>query len=96
MNGLDEQKIETIWIEFKDTVDQYRERVASEEAGFANEIITSPVLEEQLESLRKDIVGIEKEKEVEKETISETRLPIDSVLENDFIDEEAEAEEIEE
>jgi hypothetical protein len=76
MNGLDEEKIETIWIEFKDTVDQYRERVTAEEAGFGNESITSPVLEEQLETLRKDVMGIndKKEEKIEEEKEEETVL----------------------
>jgi hypothetical protein len=60
MNGLDEDKIETIWVEFKETIEEYRQRVSAEEAGFKNEAIFSMAQEDRLKELRESVMGIEK------------------------------------
>lgn len=56
MNGLSEDKIETIWLEFKETMVQYKERIGAEEAGFQNESVTTSHLEDRLKKLRKEIL----------------------------------------
>jgi len=92
MNGLDEEKIETIWLEFKDTLDQYRDRIMSEATGFDSEAITTRELEQRLCSLKKAILG--KEDSVEKsepEINIKQRVPIEDVIEEiDNLDDDLE------
>jgi len=61
MNGLEEGKIETIWLEFKETMEQYKERINAEEAGFQNESVTTNHLEDRLKKLRKEILSEKEE-----------------------------------
>jgi len=56
MNGLDETKIQTIWLEFKDTIEDYRDRISTEEAGFKNEAIASLTQESRLAEIKKALV----------------------------------------
>lgn len=56
MNGLDEEKIETIWLEFKDTVDEYHKRLSAEEAGFQSELTTTSATESRLKELREEVL----------------------------------------
>ena len=55
MNGLDETKIETIWLEFKDTLDEYKQRVGAEESGFVKEPVLSHNQEKRLQDLKREI-----------------------------------------
>lgn len=55
MNGLDPEKIETIWVEFQQTLDQYRDRVMTEAAGFHSEAVTTRQLEDRLVELQDTI-----------------------------------------
>lgn len=64
LNGLDQEKIETIWLEFKDTLDEYKDRVTSEETGFHSEQVTSQLQEKRIAELRKEILPPEKEESV--------------------------------
>lgn len=81
MNGLAEDKIETIWLEFKETMVQYKERIGAEEAGFQNESVTTSHLEDRLKKLRKEIlkapeVADTPESVEEKEEEAEGRVPL--------------------
>ena len=79
MNGLDEERIETIWLEFKDTVEEYQRRLRAEESGFKNEVTTSPILEGRLKELRAEILPdepVEIASEIEKESESEPEAKI--------------------
>jgi len=64
LNGLDQEKIETIWLEFKDTLEEYKDRVTSEEMGFHSEQVTSQLQEKRIAELRKEILPPEKEESV--------------------------------
>lgn len=64
LNGLDQEKIETIWLEFKDTLEEYKDRVTSEEIGFHSEQVTSQLQEKRIAELRKEILPPEKEESV--------------------------------
>jgi len=77
MNGLSEDKIETIWLEFKETMEQYKERLGTEEAGFQNESVTTCHLEDRLKKLREEILP-EKVEETPKlvEQEPSTRQPL--------------------
>jgi len=55
MNGLDEEKIETIWVEFQQALDQYRDRVITESSGFHSEAVTTNELENRIGKLTKVI-----------------------------------------
>lgn len=55
MNGLDKEKIETIWVEFKETFEEYKYRVSAEESGFKNEKVTSTIVEDRLKTIRKEL-----------------------------------------
>ena len=55
MNGLDPDKISTIWVEFRETLEQYRDRVMTEEAGFSSEAVTTRQLEDRLVELKDSI-----------------------------------------
>ncbi len=94
LNGLDQEKIQAIWLEFKDTLDEYRDRLSSEEAGFDTEQVTSSSQEERIVELRKELlpeVKINKEiktseekpkpKTEKKEKVKAIRPPISDVLE---------------
>lgn len=70
LNGLDQDKIETIWLEFKDTLEEYKDRITSEEAGFHNEQVTSKQQEKRIADLRKEIFPPEKS-DTEEETNKE-------------------------
>jgi hypothetical protein len=61
MNGLDEEKIETIWLEFQETLGQYRDRVIAEASGFHSEPVTTRELETRLGKLRGEIFPHEPE-----------------------------------
>lgn len=88
LNGLDQEKIETIWLEFKDTLEEYKDRIQHEQAGYQNEQVTSQQQEARIEELRKEIFPTpEPEKEPEpKQTVelekepTPLRPPISSLL----------------
>lgn len=63
LNGLDEEKIETIWLEFQETLDQYRNRVLSESSGLQSEPVTSRELETRLVKLKEEIFPQEEEEQ---------------------------------
>lgn len=103
MNGLDEEKIETIWLEFKDTVDEYHKRLSAEEAGFQSEMTTTQATESRLKELRDEVLpdepaevkapATEKIDEVLEKRASRPWPPITE--EEDFEDDEDEGEELE-
>jgi len=84
LNGLDQEKIETIWLEFKDTLEEYKDRVSSEESGFHNDKVTSQQQEKRIVELRKEILPKEDENEKEKEpqTDKPIRPSISELLKN--------------
>ena len=61
MNGLDPDKIATIWVEFKETLEEYRDRVMTEASGFQAEAVTTRQLEERLVELESSIFPNRKE-----------------------------------
>lgn len=63
LNGLDQDKIQTIWLEFTDTLNEYKDRLNSEEAGFDYEKVTTAKQEERIAELRKELIPVEEEKE---------------------------------
>ena len=67
MNGLDPDKIATIWVEFKETLEEYRDRVMTEASGFQTEAVTTRQLEERLVELESSIFPNRKEEEEETE-----------------------------
>ncbi|MHA1974473.1 MAG: hypothetical protein ACTSW1_15855 [Candidatus Hodarchaeales archaeon] len=85
MNGLDEEKIETIWVEFQQTLDQYRDRVLTEAAGFHSDPVTTRELENRLGKLRDELFPVDKkEKSVKKvvpEENSSQRKSIEDLME---------------
>ena len=77
LNGLDENKIEHIWLEFKKSVEDYRSKLNTEEAGYNSEVLTTNALEERLRDLKKEIF------KKEKEPVAETQAPnIATIREN--------------
>jgi len=78
LNGLDQEKIETIWLEFKDTLEEYKDRITSEEAGFHSEQVTSQRQEKRIADLRKEILPekLEEEKDKEDEEDEEVEKPL--------------------
>ena len=86
LNGLDEEKIETIWLEFQETLDQYRNRVLAEASGLQSEPVTSRELETRLVKLKEEIFpkekeGQEKEPEPEPEVSVVKRRSIEDLME---------------
>jgi len=55
MNGLSEDRIETIWLEFKEAMEQYKQKLMSEEASFEKETVTTKQLEDRLTALKNKI-----------------------------------------
>lgn len=80
MNGLDEDKIETIWLEFQETLGQYRDRVIAEAAGFHSEAVTTRELETRLGKLRDEIFPEEKETKKEKQKKVTTKPKVQAPL----------------
>jgi len=66
MNGLDEDRIETIWVEFKETMQQYKQKIIAEETGYENERVTTQQQEERLTKIRNTLLP----KQVESQQIS--------------------------
>lgn len=56
MNGLDEKKMEMIWIDFKETLDLYKDRLGMAAATTDSEGVTTQNLETRLETLRKHLI----------------------------------------
>lgn len=105
MNGLEPDKISTIWVEFQETLDQYRDRVMTEDAGFSNEAVTTRQLEDRLSELEGSIFP-DRQEEVKKnkqksipipakvEASSSARKSIEDLLEEkDTTDEDYELDE---
>ena len=55
LNGLDEKKIEHIWLEFKTSVEDYRSKLTTEETGYGSEVLTTVALEDRLEELKREV-----------------------------------------
>ena len=72
MNGLDPDKISTIWVEFQQTLDSYRDRVMTEAAGFHTEAVTTRQLEDRILELKETIFPerVEEEKKPEKKKVA--------------------------
>jgi hypothetical protein len=75
LNGLDENKIETIWIEFRETLDQYRNRVMTEEVGFHNEPVTTRELETRIDELKGSLFPQRNIKEKPAKAVKEPAKP---------------------
>jgi len=95
LNGLDQEKIETIWLEFKDTLEEYRDRIQHEQAGYHNEQVTSQHQEERIVELRKEIFPEEIEKKSDQKQVVEfepepevIRPSISSLIETEAQDQE--------
>jgi hypothetical protein len=69
MNGLCEDKIETIWLEFRETVDHYRNRLMTEEAGFESIPISTHKQEQHLKKLRASMLT--ESEEVSEEVVTQ-------------------------
>jgi hypothetical protein len=76
MNGLDPDKISTIWVEFRETLENYRDRVMTEAAGFHSEAVTTRQLEDRLHELEESIFPdrAEEPKEAEKEAEEKSKV----------------------
>lgn len=87
MNGLDESKIEAIWLEFKETLDEYKKRVGTEEAGFHEEPVLTNQQEVRLAELRKEVFPEQAQDELDEDDLDSEvpdktkRRDLDSVLE---------------
>jgi len=87
MNGLDEPKISNIWIQFKECLDQYKDRLLAEEAGYHDASVSTEHLDRQLNDLKNKIVpAIETDKkELAKQETDEQKLslrpPINQLVE---------------
>lgn len=75
MNGLDESKIEAIWLEFKETLEEYKKRVGTEEAGFHEESILTSDQELRLAELKKEIFPSLQDEEDEIEELEPEIVP---------------------
>lgn len=98
MNGLDEEKIETIWLEFKDTVEEYQKRLRAEESGFKNEMTTTAILEDRLKELRKEVLPEDEEETSEIQPEPEptkVRPSLDTLLANAEEEEEYDEDDVE-
>jgi len=88
MNGLAEDKIETIWLEFKETMEQYKQRIMAEESGFQHESVTTSHLEDRLKKLRKEILGPEVEQKAKEAQLVEEKVSRPPLVE--FLDSKVE------
>ena len=82
LNGLDENKIEHIWLEFKKSVDDYKSKLTTEECGYNNEILTTNTLEDRIRELKKEIFNRKEEPEIKPPDMSPVREDIDKQLQN--------------
>ena len=64
LNGLDESKIEHIWLEFKKSVEDYKSKLNTEESGYSSEILTTNALEDRLRDLKSEVFKQEEKPEV--------------------------------
>jgi len=56
MNGLDEPKMEMIWLDFKETLEIYKNKLITEEASIDSEGVTTTGLEDRLLSIKNAII----------------------------------------
>lgn len=56
MNGLDEPKMEMIWLDFKETLEIYKNKLITEEASVDSEGVTTAGLEDRLLSIKNAIL----------------------------------------
>lgn len=88
MNGLDEDKISNIWVQFKECLDQYKDRLLAEEAGYHDASVTTEFLEKQLNDLKNKVIApvtVEKEESQKPQPVEENkglRPPIKDLLDN--------------
>jgi len=72
MNGLSEEKIETIWVEFRETASHYRDKLLTETSEFQSEQLTTVDYENRISKLRKSLFPEEpKEKPEKKQEIKD-------------------------
>lgn len=58
MNGLDEDKIENIWLEFKETFEEYKRRISSEDVAIEDESVLTHDQERRISELRASLLDI--------------------------------------
>jgi len=66
LNGLETDRIQNIWLEFQNSLETYKEKIATEAVTETKESVTSSVTEERLLKLRHQVFGLP---EVEKEDL---------------------------
>jgi len=90
LNGLEADKIETIWLEFQNALESYRQKITTEAVTETKESLTATSTEERLLKLREEVFGpIEseiKEKVIENITPAPARMPIEEALHNQKIE----------
>jgi len=55
MNGLEDEKIEHIWLEFQSALEQYRQKIATEGAADTKDTVTAETQEDRLKTLRLEL-----------------------------------------
>lgn len=55
MNGLEDEKIEHIWLEFQSALEQYRQKIATEGAADTKDAVTAETQEDRLKTLRLEL-----------------------------------------
>lgn len=84
MYGIDESKMEKIWLDFKETLEEYKNLIIVESSSNDSETVTIPTSEEKITKLRKTIFPETLEnseiKKIEKiaDPIEKIRPPIES------------------
>lgn len=81
MEGLDAAKMENIWLDFKETLDKYKDKIMTEESSTDSESVTTKNLEDRLEKLRDSILPTEKvlPSKIELSIENEIRPPIEKI-----------------
>lgn len=78
LHGLETEKIQNIWLEFQNSLEEYKEKIATEAVTESKESVTSSATEERLVQLRHQVFGTvppKKEPELEEPDPRKTVKP---------------------
>lgn len=76
LNGLETDKIQNIWLEFQNSLETYKEKIATEAVTETKESVTSGATEERLLKLRQQVFGLPEVKD--SESLPQATLPQES------------------
>jgi hypothetical protein len=79
MNGLDEPKMEMIWVDFKETLEVYKDKLMTEEVSDDAEGVTTKNLEDRLTAIKNTVLAPEPPKVPEVSKLSEATITAELV-----------------